>query len=81
MKPPTMRQKRAQNEIRQIRREMRLSMRAFAKLMGVHRDTICGWENGRKNPLARTTLFYIWWRGPIKAARIAERIIQAAFSD
>lgn len=74
-------QKRAKIEIRKIRHEMRLSQRAFAELMGVDRQTILHWEKGSKNPIhGKGVLLYIWWRGPIKAARIAGRIIQAAFS-
>ena len=78
---PMRRQKRVQNEIRQIRREMRLSQKAFGELMGVCKKTIWKWEDGISNPLLRTTLLYVWWHGSIEAALIANRIIQVAFSD
>ena len=82
MIPPTRRQIRTMNEIRRIRREMRLNLYDFAELMGVHRDTICAWENGRKDPLRlKGSMLYIWWNGSIEAALIANRIIQAAFSE
>ena len=78
---PMRRQKRVQNEIRQIRREMRLGQQVFADLMNVGDSTIYKWENGISNPLRHTTLLYIWWNGSIEAALIANRIIQVAFSQ
>jgi len=73
---------RAQHEINQIRWEMGLSQAEFGELMGVAQTTISKWETGSKSPIfQRGSMLYIWWRGPIKAARIAGRIIQAAFND
>ena len=73
---------RAQHEINQIRFEMGLSQAAFGELMGVSQKTISNWEIGSKSPIfQRGSMLYIWTRGPIKAARIAGRIMQAAFSD
>ena len=72
---------RAQREIRKIRREMRLDRYQFANLMSVCFDTIFSWEIGRRNPLNNALLLSIWWRGPIKAALIANRVIQVAFSE
>lgn len=74
-------QLRAQREIRKIRREMRLSQKAFAELMGVSTQTIWMWECGKKNPLfQKGSMLYIWWRGPIPAALIANRVMQVAFN-
>jgi len=77
----TNRQRRAQAEIRRVRAEMRFDRYKFAALMNVSYQTIVYWETGRRNPLNNPLLLSIWWRGPIKAARIAERIIQVAFSE
>ena len=53
-------QLRAQREIRKIRREMRLSQKAFAELMGVSTQTIWMWECGKKNPLfQKGSMLYI----------------------
>ena len=73
-------QQRAQREIRKIRHELRLSLYDFAKLMNVNQHTVASWELGYRNPLAGT-LLSIWWRSPIPAALIANRVIQVAFSD
>ena len=74
------RQRRVQNEIRQIRCEMGLTQVAFAKLMNICRETAQAWEYGFRNPL-KGELLSIWWRGPIKASVVAGRIIQVAFQD
>ena len=73
-------QHRAQREIRKIRHELRLSLYDFAKLMNVNMWTVSAWELGYRNPLA-ATLLSIWWRGPISAALIANRVIQVAFKE
>ncbi|TET83207.1 MAG: helix-turn-helix domain-containing protein [Anaerolineales bacterium] len=73
---------RAQHEINEIRFELGLSQAAFGELLGVSQKTISNWEIGSKSPMFRRgSLLYIWFRGPIKAARIAERIMQVAFSE
>lgn len=73
---------RAQHEINEIRFELGLSQAEFGELMGVAQTTISKWETGSKSPIfQRGSLLYIWFRGPIKAARIANRIMQAAFSE
>ena len=73
---------RAQHEINEIRFEMGLSQAAFAELMGVSQKAISNWETGSKSPIfCRGSMLYIWWNGSIKAARIANRIMQAAFND
>jgi len=74
------RQHRAQREIRKIRREMRLDRYQFAGLMNVCHGTVFSWETGRRNPL-KGTLLSIWWRGPIPAALVANRVMQVAFND
>jgi len=48
--------------------------------MNVNMWTISAWELGYKNPLKRT-LLSIWWRGPIPAALVANRVMQVAFSE
>ena len=73
-------QLRAQIEIRKIRREMRLDRYQFARLMNVCFDTVFSWELGRRDPL-NELLLSIWWRGPIKAALVANRVMQVAFSE
>ena len=73
-------QRRAQREIRKIRHELNLNLYDFADLLNVNRHTVAAWELGYRNPLAGT-LLSIWWRGPIQAALIANRIIQVAFSE
>ena len=73
-------QLRAQIEIRKIRHEMRLSLYDFAKLMNVNQHTVASWELGYRNPLAGT-LLSIWWRGPIQAALVANRVMQVAFNE
>jgi len=73
-------QRRAQSEIRQIRREMRINRYEFAKLMNVCMETVIAWETGKRNPI-KGELLSIWWRDPIKAALIANRVIQVAFSE
>ena len=71
---------RAQHEINRIRCEMGLSQAEFGELMGVSQKTISNWEIGSKSPIFhRGSMLYIWWNGSIKAARIAGRIMQAAF--
>jgi len=72
-------QLRAQREIRKIRHELRLSLYDFAKLMNVNQWTMSAWELGYRNPL-KGTLLSIWWRGPILAALIANRVMQVAFN-
>ena len=74
-------QLRAQREIRKIRREMRLNRYEFAGLMNVCFDTVFSWELGRRSPINNPLLLSIWWRGPIQAAIIANRVIQKAFSE
>ena len=73
-------QLRAQIEIRKIRHELRLSLYDFAKLMHVNQFTVASWELGYRNPLS-ATLLSIWWRGPIPAALVANRVMQVAFSE
>jgi len=73
-------QHRAQIEIRKIRHELHLSLYDFAKLMNVNIWTISAWELGYRNPLSAMIL-RIWWIGPIKAALVANRVIQVAFSE
>jgi len=71
---------RAQREIRKIRHELRLNLFDFGKLMNVNMWTVSAWELGYRNPLS-PMLLSIWWRGPIPAALIANRVIQVAFSE
>ena len=71
-----------QDEINQIRFELGLSQAVFGELLGVSQRTISAWETGEKSPIFNTgSMLYIWWRGPIQAALIANRIIQVAFSE
>ena len=72
---------RAQREIRKIRREMRFDRYQFAGLMNVCFDTVFSWELGRRNPLKNPLLLSIWWRGPIPAALVANRVMQVAFNE
>ena len=38
------------DRIKQIRRDMKLTQTAFAKRVGVTRDVVASWENGRVEP-------------------------------
>jgi len=76
-----LREIKVQDEINQIRRELGLSQAALGELMGVSQRTISAWETGEKSPIFNTgSMLYIWWRGPIPAALIANRVMQVAFS-
>ena len=76
------REVKVRQEICEIMEELGLNQTEFAELMGVHTSTVSKWIVGGQSPIFnRGLLLSIWWRGPIKAALVANRIIQVAFSE
>lgn len=73
-------QYRAMQELKAIRRECRMSMDEFAKLLNVSWHTVKAWEGGQRNIIA-PTLLGICWGPSINAALIANKIFQAAFDE